>query len=209
MNSHWCISTLLAAAMTGMSFAAEPPAPEHKDVVPPPPPTEHIRREGHRPPPERDSERRFRFGPGIWQAFSRLEPEERCKMQQLQREDPEKFHEVMRAKADELFAKRRQRREALYKLAEQCRNTATPEEKEQLKRQLTAEVEKDFRAHLAANRRQLEEMKRRTAYLEAELRRREQNCDKAVAARVEAMINGEKPPRMPDSRRFDRKPLEK
>ena len=138
-----------------------------------------------------------------------MTPEERRKMQQLQREDPEKFHEVMRAKADELFSKRRQRWESLRQLAEKCRNAATPEEKEQLKRQLTAEVEKDFRAHLAANRRQLEEMKRRTAYLEAELQRREQNCDEAVSARVEAMINGEKPPQMPDSRRFGRKPLEK
>lgn len=209
MNNHCCISALLAAAFTGMSFAAEPPTREPKDAIPPPPPPEHFGREGHRPPPERDSERRFRFGPGIWQAFSRLEPEERRKMQQLQRDDPEKFHEVMRAKADELFAKRRQRREALHKLAEQCRNAATAEEKEQLKRQLAAEVEKDFRAHLAANRRQLEEMKRRTARLEAELKRREQNCDKAVAAMVEALVSGEKPPRPPDSRRFDRKKLEK
>jgi len=219
MKRLWYIPTLLAALLSTLTLTAEPPQGDPGDR-PPPPPRHDRDRHGDRPPPpprhggrrhpgERDSERRFRFGPGVWQAFSQLTPEERVKMQKLQREDPEKFHELMRAKADELFAKRRQRREALRQLAEKCRSAATAEEREQLKRQLTAEVEKDFRDHLAANRRQLEEMKRRTALLEAELQRREQNCARAVAARVDAMIRGENPPHPSESRRFDRKPLEK
>ena len=136
--------------------------------------------------------------------FSRLSEKERLEMLKLQREDPERFQALMRAKADELFRKREARRAYLRKLAEQCRNAATPEERERLRRQLTEEVEKDFRAHLQANRNQLEDMKRRTARLELELRRREKNMDKAVAAIVEELIKGERPPRPPDSRRFGR-----
>ena len=130
-------------------------------------------------------------------------------MLKLQREDPEKFHELMRVKADELFRKREARRKALRELAEKCRNATDPAEKEKLRQELTAEIAKDFRAHLEFNRRQLEEMKRRTARLEAELQRREQNRDQAIAALVEALISGKNPPPPPDSRRFDRKPLEK
>ena len=164
------------------------------------------------PPPGRHrprADRRFRNGPGMWQVFSQLSEEERREMQKLQREDPEKFMELMRKKADELFRKREQRREELRKLAARCRDAATPEERERLKKQLAEEVKKDFLAHLKANRAQLEDMKRRTEHLEKELERREKNIDKAVEVHVDALIQGKKPPRRPDSRRFDRKPLEK
>jgi len=178
----------------------EKPRREPSDIPP---------HDGRRRRPEHDSNRRFRSGPGMWQVFSRLSPEERQAMLKLQREDPEKFLEVMRAKADELYRKRKQRRADLHKLAEQCRKAAAPEEKERLKKQLTEEVEKDFRAHLKANRSQIEDMKRRTARLEQELQRREKNIKKAVDTAVEAMIKGEKPPRRRDSRGFHREPLEK
>ena len=145
----------------------------------------------------------------MWQVFAQLSPEERAEMQRLQREDPEKFREVMSAKADELYRRRKERRAALRQLAEQCRTAATPDERERLKKLLTEEVRKDFQAHLRTNRAQLEDMKRRAAWLEKELQRREANMDKAVSAWVEAMIRGEKPPLPPDSRRFNRESLEK
>jgi predicted ATP-dependent protease len=174
----------------------EPAVEEHKT---PPPPGRHRPR----------AERRFRNGPGMWQVFSQLSAEERREMQKLQREDPEKFMELMRQKADELFRKREQRRAELRKLAAQCRDAAAPEERERLKKQLTEEVKKDFLAHLKSNRAQLEDMKRRTERLEKELQRREKNIDKAVEVHVDALIQGKKPPRRPDSRRFNREPLEK
>ena len=192
MIKHRMTTLLLAGAFAAPVFAA-PPA-----VTPPP-------NGGSQPPAaERGAGRRFRNGPGMWMVFSRLSEKERLEMLKLQREDPERFQALMRAKADELFRKREARRAYLRKLAEQCRNAATPEERERLRRQLTEEVEKDFRAHLQANRNQLEDMKRRTARLELELRRREKNMDKAVAAIVEELIKGERPPRPPDSRRFGR-----
>lgn len=204
MYKYCFASLLLTGTLAASAIAAEPPSPPpHRGAPAEPPPG------GRRRRPDRDPGRRFRNGPGMWQVFSRLTPEERREILKLQREDPEKFREVMSAKADELYKKRQQRRAELQKLAEQCRNAATPEEKERLKKQLTEEVRKDFREHLKSNRTQIEDMKRRTARLEKELQRREENMDKAVDVRVDAMIRGEKPPRRPDSRRFDRKPLEK
>ena len=202
MNYRRHVCLWLAALAAGSVAATEPPAPAGAVPPGPPPPPEY---HPMGPPPNR----RFRSGPGVWQAFSQLTPEERREMLKLQREDPEKFHELMRAKADELFRKREARRKALRELAKKCRNATDPAEKEKLRQELTAEIAKDFRAHLEFNRRQLEEMKRRTAHLEAELQRREQNRDRAIAALVEALISGKNPPPPPDSRRFDRKPLEK
>lgn len=202
----YCLASLLLVGTLAASVAAEPPPPpvrhyrESATEPPPPPPRHH--RGGHdkRRHPDRDPGRRFRNGPGMWMVFSRLTPAERQEMMKLQREDPEKFREVMSAKAAELYEKRQKRRAELQKLAEQCRNAATPEERERLKKQLTEEVRKDFREHLEANRIQIEDMKRRTEHLEREWQRRKNNMDKAVEASVEAMIRGETPPRRPDSR---------
>lgn len=222
MNRCFVVSLVLAAGIAAPCLEASAREAEKTGAERPARPAAECRADAPRPadrateaprerrrPPRPDQYRRFRLGPGMWQAFARMEPEERKKMERLQREDPEKFQEVMRAKADELFRRREERRAALRKLADECRSAASDEEKARLKKQLTAEVDKDFREHLKANRRQLEEMKRRTVHLERELLRREENIDRAVAARVEAMINGEKPPRRHNSRRFYRAPLEK
>lgn len=201
------IAVVLFACLLAGSAAAAPT----ENAAPPPQPQPAVR-EPQVPPPGRHrprADRRFRNGPGMWQVFSQLSEEERREMQKLQREDPEKFMEVMRQKADELFRKREQRRAELQKLAAQCRDAATPDERERLKKQLAEEVKKDFLAHLKSNRAQIEDMKRRTARLEEELQRREKNVDKAVEVHVDALIQGKKPPRRPDSRRFGPKPLEK
>jgi len=172
-----CVALLLAALAALASWAGEP--------VPPGPPRE-------RP----DRGRMFGYGPKMWQAFSRLSDAERAELQKLQREDPVKFREVMAAKAEEMYRKVQARIRELEALAARCRETRAGEAKK-LREKLIAEVEKDFREHLAANRRHLEEMKRRAQRMERELDRREKNCSEAVRARVDAMIRGEKPPRPP------------
>ncbi len=166
------------------------------------------------PPREKtDRGRMFGYGPRMWQAFSQLSDEERSALQKLQREDPAKFREVMAAKAEEFFKKRQERIRELDELAAKCRDAKDPKAAKQLREKLTAEVEKDFREHLAANRRHLEDMKRRAKWMEKELDRREKNCAEAVRARVEAMIKGEKPPLPPHLQgrdgKIDGKPLEK
>ena len=167
---------------------------------------------GAEPPREKpDRGRMFGYGPRMWQAFSQLSDEERAALQKLQREDPVKFREVMDAKAEELYQKLQARIAELEALAKACREAKDPQEAQRLREKLTAEVEKDFREHLAANRRHLEEMKRRAQRMESELDLREKKCAEAVQARVEAMIRGEKPPLPPHDHRgkFGKKTLEK
>lgn len=195
-------SILLGAALSPVG-AEENAAPER-----PAAPAEH--REPSRRQPLPGNSRKFRTGSGIWQVFSQLSPEERREMQKLQRSDPAKFQEVMQTKADELFRKRQARMNELLAMAEKCRAAATAKERDELRAKLAAEVEKDFRGHLAANRRHLEEMKRRAERMEKELNRREANCSKVVAAMVEKMIrDGKIPPPPHQKPRRDKEQLEK
>ena len=196
-----CLAGILSPALVPALGAEETPPPER-----PLPPPEH--RDPARPPLP-DSGRRFLSGPGIWQVFSEMSPEERRKMQKLQREDPAKFRELMQAKAEALFRKRQARMAELRELAKKCREAAAPEQREELRAKLTAEVEKDFRTHLAANRRHLADMKRRAMYMEKELDRREANCTKAVEALVDKLIRDEKIPPMEQKPIRDKERLEK
>ena len=199
MAAAVCVAAVLTvgAAERADSGSSVPPKGEREALPPPPGPSL----------PE--SGRKFRSGPGIWQVFSQLSPEERREMQKLQREEPAKFREVMQAKAEALFRRRQARMAELRALAKQCRESADAGTREKLRARLTAEVEKDFREHLAANRRQLEEMKRQSARMEQKLQRREAGCSKAVAAMVEAMIRGEKPSPPRQNRISSKEKLEK
>lgn len=164
-------------------------------------PAEHAPAPPRHPGPGTQERRlRFRNGPGMWMVFSQLSEEERREMEKLQRENPEEFRKIMSEKADKLYREREKRRAELRELAGKCRNAATPEEKANLKKQLAEEVSKDFRRHLEANRKQIGEMKRRTAQLEERLQRREKNMDKAVEDFVNALIEGKAPPRRRNSR---------
>jgi len=194
------LAVLLADTLRAESAPAAPPPEKPAPEAP----------QGAVPPRGRPGGR-FRYGPGMWQAFSQLSAEERAALQKLQREDPVKFREVMDAKAEELYKKLQARIAELEALAKACREAKDPQEAQRLREKLTAEVEKDFREHLAANRRHLEEMKRRAQRMESELDLREKKCAEAVQARVEAMIRGEKPPLPPHDHRgkFGKKPLEK
>ena len=182
MMGRFLLCVCAAALSVSSAWAAEPVGTDPAPQVP-------------REKPDRG--RMFGYGPRMWQAFSQLSDEERTALQKLQREDPVKFREVMATKAEELFKKRQERIRELDELAAKCRDAKDPKVAKQLREQLLAEVEKDFREQLAANRRHLEEMKRRAKWMEKELDRREKNRAEAVRARVEAMIRGEKPPRPP------------
>ena len=187
-----CAVAVLLVVSASLSWGGEPVKP-----VPPPP--------GEPPREKPDRGRMSGFGPRMWQAFSQLSDVERSALQKLQREDPVKFREVMAAKAEEMYRKRQERVRELEELAAKCREAKDAGAAKKLREKLTAEVEKDFREHLAANRRHLEEMKRRARRMERELDRREAKCADAVRARVEAMIRGEKPPRPPHHKGRDGK----
>ena len=150
--------------------------------APVPPQTER------RSPPR--SPENFRRGPGVWRAFSRLSQEEQVELLQLQRTDPERYRAIMQEKADQVYAQERARRQELDDLAYRYRQNGDPAQKEQIKNELREKLKEDFQQRLQDTRRDIEYTKRRTASLEAELRRRENNCEAIVDALLKNKLSG-------------------
>ena len=164
---------VLSGALTILSLAA---APSDGPAKP-------------QPPPHRGN---YGRGPHLWRAFSELSDEERAAMTKLQREDPEKFREVMSKKAEEIVQREKAERQKMQELAEKFKSAGSDEEKAAFKQQLTDLMKKRFTKRLAGNRRQLEAMKRQAVKLEQELDRREKNADKIVSMLVDSLLSGKK-----------------
>ena len=64
-----------------------------------------------------DDDKKFRRGPWMWRAFSRLPKEEQQKLLKLQRSDPERYREIILAKANELYALEEAKKDVIDKLA--------------------------------------------------------------------------------------------
>lgn len=161
-----------------------PPAPPAADAPPadlmePPPP----------PPPGREKPKKEggpRFGgPRMWRVFANLSEKERQELLRLQSSDPEKFRSVLKEKAEAMRQVELARRQELRRLVAAYHAASDSAEKENIRTKLTAHIRTDFEQRLNENRRQLEEMKRRAARLEAELNKRAENTEKIVAAMVE------------------------
>ena len=207
MMSNICIrrfaAWIFAAAVTlplAESFAAESAAeaagkqPKSEQPLPPPPPPG--KRDGEKAPRPMRGGRRG-ANEAMWAAFARLSDAERKEMLELQRSDPEKFREKMKAKAEEYRAAREKRNAELRALAEKIRTTTDAKERETLRNRLVAEVKTDFLNRLAEHRRRIEAMKRHAARLEKDLDQRTAEADKVVEKVVEAMIEGKLPPPPP------------
>ena len=126
------------------------------------------------------SPEKFRRGPGMWRVFTRLPLEEQQKLLKLQRTAPERYREIMQKKVDELYQQEKARRKALDELAVRYDQCADPAEKNKIKALLREKILEDFKQRLQDTRRDIESYKRRTAHLEAELQKREKNCDAIV-----------------------------
>lgn len=143
-------------------------------------------------PKHRRSPDDYRRGPGAWRAFTRLPREEQRKLLELQRTSPEEFRKILRNKADELYQQEAARRNEIDQLTEKIRKSKNPAETEKLKSILRAKLKEDFQLRLNDTRRDIEAYKRRTASLEAELQKREKNCDAIVEAILNQRLTGEK-----------------
>ena len=182
----FALALVAAVSLSACLAAAEPAAP-----APASPPPSEGKRPGP-PPPPRDGRIN---GAAIWAAFSRLSDAERKEMLELQRSDPEKFREKMKAKAEEYRNAWIKRQEELKALAAKIRRTKDPAEREVLRKRLTAEVKTDFLTRLAEHRRRIDEMKARAAKLEKALDQRTVEVDQTVEKAVQAMIEGREPER--------------
>ena len=166
------------AAVPAVAAAVVPPSPEKPAIQ------AVNRNQVSLPVPEQPgrSPEKFRRGRGMWRAFSRLSPAEQQELLKLQRSDPERYRAVISAKADELYEQENLRRQELNTLAEKFKMSKDTAEKENLRQELRKKVEEDFRQRLQDTRRDIESYKKRTAQLEAELQKREQNCTAIVDA---------------------------
>ena len=131
----------------------------------------------------------------MWRAFSALNEEEREALIKLQRTDQEAFRKRMRELGEELRRQEREHFEELQKLAAEYRSLpADDARRAELKQEIAARVDAEYRRRLKANRRQLEEMKKRAAELERELDKRELRADEIIEAQLNALLDGTPPP---------------
>jgi len=187
-GKYWLIGLVALAVSFGVR--AEDPVSKTADGPMPPPPGE-----AETPPPaNRKPPRHNGVGPAMWRAFSRLTEAQRQELMKLQNTDPEQFRAKMRALGEALRKEEHTRFEELMKLVERCRVSKDEKEKAALKTEIIARIRKHYLERLEDNKRQLEEMKRRTERLEKELAKRQKNADAIVKARAEALIRGELPP---------------
>ena len=169
------IILLLAVTVTGSLLAAPPAGPQTSSYKEP---------RKQRPGGAR------RLQPHLWRAFSELSDQERKEIFQLQRNDPEKFREVMRKKAEEIMKAEQLERKKLMTFAKLYQNAKTDKEKAVIEKQTSEILKKRFSKRLTANRRHLEGMKRRAAMLEKELDKKAANADKIVALQTQAILSG-------------------
>ncbi len=139
-----------------------------------------------------DDDKKFRRGPWMWRAFSRLPKEEQQKLLKLQRSDPERYREIILAKANELYALEEAKKDVIDKLAARYQAATSAEEKKALSGELRLKLKEDFQQKLADTRGDIESYKRRTIQLEAELQKREQNCDAIIDALLESKLEEKK-----------------
>ena len=157
-----------------------------------------------RPMPEKRPYAPGRAGAGrlshhIWRAFGELSDAERKEMMQLQRENPDKFLEVMKKKAEAFFKAEKAERQLLADLVQKYRAEKNKAEKEKIKNEISEILTKRFNKRLALNRKHVESMKKRTQMLEQELDKRAANSEKIINFQLEAMLQGRelRPPRRP------------
>ena len=157
-----------------------------------------------RPMPEKRPYAPGRAGAGrlshhIWRAFGELSDAERKEMMQLQRENPEKFLEVMKKKAETLFNAEKAEKKLLADLVQKYKDEKDKAGKEKIKNEISEILKKRFNKRLSLNRKHIESMKKRTQILEKELDKRAANAEKIIKVQLEAILEGRelRPPRRP------------
>ena len=150
------------------------------------------------PPPQRGSHpgpmgRKPRMPRNIWRAFAELSDAERKEMIAIQRNDPDKFREIMQQKALEIEKAERAERQQLMEFAKQYKEAKTDAEKELIRKQIQSLFRKRFNKRLESNRKQLEGMKRRAEFLEKELDKRAAHSEKIITLQTESLLSGKDP----------------
>jgi hypothetical protein len=129
----------------------------------------------------------------FWRVFSQLSEPERKKMQELQRNEPEKFTAEMRKLAEKYEQRELAWRNKLTSLIEKYRKSSDKNERSKLKAEITVMEKERFDQRIAGLTRTIAGAKRRVAMMEEDLKKRKDKAAAIVDARVEALLNGEIP----------------
>lgn len=117
--------------------------------------------------------------------FQSLSPEEKKKMYELYKNDPEKFRKEIREKVIDYRKQERDGSPAINETLTKMKKAQTPDEKIKYQTQLKEQTAKEFYARQEQSRANLEDLEKRVKALRQVYEMRKNNADKIISERVE------------------------
>lgn len=123
--------------------------------------------------------------PPVKKFFQSLSPEDKKKMYELYKNDPEKFRKEIREKVIEYRKQERDGSPAINETLTKMKKAQTPDEKNKYQTQLKEQTAKEFYARQDQSRANLEDLEKRVKALRQVYEMRKNNADKIINDRVE------------------------
>lgn len=129
----------------------------------------------------------------IWRVFSQLPENERRKMQELQRNNPEQFAAEMRKIAEKYEQHENSWYKKMISLVNRYRESTDKNEKAKLKAEISQLEKSRFEKRLDGLEKMIAATKKRVSLMEQDLKKRKERSKEIIEARVEAILSGEIP----------------
>ena len=129
----------------------------------------------------------------MWRVFSQLPENERKKMQELQRNNPEQFAVEMRKITEKYEQKENAWFKEMTSLVKSYRECTDKNEQARLKAEITRLEKSRFEKRLQGFEKMIAATKKRVELMEQDLKKRKEHSKQIVEARVEAILSGEIP----------------
>jgi len=122
------------------------------------------------------------------QLFNKLSKEDRGKLKELQKENPEAFRKEIKALVKKYRGKHSKGKQN-KEIGEMVNkyHSAEGEDKEQILLKIKEKVTKQFNNKMEANKRNIKKTEKRLNELKIQLQKREDNADEIIEARVKAL----------------------
>lgn len=129
----------------------------------------------------------------IWRVFSQLPENERRKMQELQRNNPEQFAAEMRKIAEKYEQQENAWLKEMNSLVRSYRESSDKNERARLKAEISRLEKSRFEKRLQGFEKMIAATKKRVELMEQDLKKRKEHSKEIIEARVEAILSGEIP----------------
>lgn len=116
--------------------------------------------------------------------LSSLSEEEREKLKNLRKEDPQKFREALREKMKEVHSKKQEQAKKIRDLVSSYKKAESQEEKTEILQRLREETEKEFREKMEINLRRLEESEQKVKKFREKYEMRKKMAKEIIDERV-------------------------